>query len=60
MIDLYFYQGDYTPPGDSMDGSLCDCIGVHGLDEVLCCKYIHTTIGYSGRYVKDKSSSGIY
>jgi hypothetical protein len=28
--------GNYQPPGDSMDGALCDCVGVVGLDEVLC------------------------
>lgn len=28
--------GDYSPPGDSKDGVLCDCIGVEGLDDVLC------------------------
>ena len=33
--------GDYPPTGgdpggDSMDGALCDCVGMEGLDDVLC------------------------
>ena len=28
--------GNYDPPGDSVDGALCDCVGVRGLDEVMC------------------------
>lgn len=28
--------GNYIPPGDSIDGALCDCVGMPGLDEVLC------------------------
>jgi hypothetical protein len=40
--------GDYTPPGDSMDGSLCDCIGVVGLEEVLCYAWRGDNYGPAG------------
>ena len=40
--------GDYTPPGDSMDGALCDCVGVNGLDEVLCYAWRGDNYGPAG------------
>ena len=53
MVDIHpggygGITGDYTPPGDSMDGALCDCVGVDGLDEVLCYAWRGDNYGPAG------------